>query len=486
MKAPLEWKLLRRELRADRGLFVFAAVAVAVAACALALVLSLAAAFDSALASDARVLLGGDFRVSLRERDFSEAEQKWLRDNAAAVSFARETQAMALADGRAQLTRLKSVDENYPLVGEIALGGGARFDPRDLGEENGVFNAMVEPSLGDMLGLAIGDSFRAAGLTLRVAAFIESEPDPADTRPILSAPLVLISQRAIERGRILVPGAIVRRDAKTLAPDAGAAFADKLRARFADGGFRVSTPEQALSRMRRQIDRVRVFFNLAALAAAIVAGVGVGGAVGIFCAVGKKTSPSSKWSAPNRRGWRGCIWRRLCSSRAAARWRDLSRDARLRLSFCRWRSPVCRFRRPLFGRANRFCARSRFRFSSPPLFRFCRPAVTPRSIRSFFLRKAPAAISTPLAGAKPRFSNGCFSPFRWRWRFGYRRWRRRRRIIFCSSRWRRRFFTARRLRFRIWRRRPRRSAGLRRGWVCACSRAGGGIWRRARFLWGFA
>ena len=282
MKAPLEWKLLRRELRADRGLFAFAAVAVAVAACALALVLSLAAAFDSALASDARVLLGGDFRVSLRERDFSEAEQEWLRDNAGAVSFARETQAMALADGRAQLTRLKSVDENYPLVGEIALGGGARFDPRDLGEENGVFNAMVEPSLGDILGLAIGDSFRAAGLTLRVAAFIESEPDPADTRPILSAPLVLISQRAIERGRILVPGAIVRRDAKTLAPDAGAAFADKLRARFADGGFRVSTPEQALSRMRRQIDRVRVFFNLAALAAAIVAGVGVGGAVGIF------------------------------------------------------------------------------------------------------------------------------------------------------------------------------------------------------------
>ena len=209
-----ESSLLRAELRGETRLYALAALTTAFAAAALTLVLALADTFERSFASSARTLLGGDVSVRLRARDFSPPEEEWLRDNAAGVSFVRVAAVLAVADDNAQMTRVKIADSAYPLYGELKLQGGGDLQALLSAEDaDGVYPAAVDTDFLELANLRPGDTFSAAGLTMRIAEVVTAEPDP-DPRMWMAAPLILAGESAAAGGNFSGAGMLSSRFAR--------------------------------------------------------------------------------------------------------------------------------------------------------------------------------------------------------------------------------------------------------------------------------
>lgn len=281
--------LIRRELRGEKRLFIFAASVMAAATAALTLVLSLSDVFETTRTAQAQTLLGGDMALRLSQREFSPEERDWLKANSAILSELRNARVLAvrhglaIGSGRTQLARLKGVEKNYPLFGELRLRRAATT-LHAAADADGAIPAYVSESLTVLLGLQIGDLFSAGGLSLRVINIIESEPDP-DLRFWMSgAPAVMVAKDAMETGDFMRPGALVERIFRVVLREgeSGENWRENLEAEFPDGGWRILSPANAQNSTRRIVNRMRDFLALAALAAMLAAGIGCGNSISAF------------------------------------------------------------------------------------------------------------------------------------------------------------------------------------------------------------
>src|SRR5271163_2587628 len=147
--AGLTLRLALRELRGGlRGFYVFIAC-IALGVLAIAAVGSFAESLADGLASQGRVILGGDEAFSLIQREASPAERAFLaaRGDVSAVATLR---AMArTAEGKLALVEAKAVDAAYPLYGAVVAegDGDAASLASLLARQGDVFGAVVDPAL---------------------------------------------------------------------------------------------------------------------------------------------------------------------------------------------------------------------------------------------------------------------------------------------------------------------------------------------------
>src|SRR5580700_2490849 len=119
--AGLTFRYALRELRGGlRGFYVFIAC-IALGVMAIAGVGSVAASLSDGLAREGRTLLGGDVSFVLFQREAKPAEVAFLRSRGQ-LSVAATLRGMARSsDGRFALVEMKAVDDNYPMLGQLAL-----------------------------------------------------------------------------------------------------------------------------------------------------------------------------------------------------------------------------------------------------------------------------------------------------------------------------------------------------------------------------
>ena len=282
-----ERRLLRCELRGEKKLYGLAALTVAFATAALALALALGDTFEKSFAASAKTLLGGDVSVRLRQRDFLPEEQEWLRQNAREVSFVRVVAVMAIAGEESGMARVKVADNAYPLYGEFLLKDGDQTKVQELlsagADSTGAYPAAVDESLMPALGIKLGDTLQAAGLTLRISALVSREPDP-DSRMWMTMPLILAGSKVEEGGEFSSPGMLSSRHARVLLPEGetGEEWIERLNTAFPEAEWRARVSQRAMPGLRRFVNRMRDFLSLMALAAMFAAGIGIGGAMAAF------------------------------------------------------------------------------------------------------------------------------------------------------------------------------------------------------------
>src|SRR5258708_24680338 len=121
-RVSLASRRARREMRGGlRGFGIFLAC-LTLGVAAIAGVGSLAAAVDSGLKGDARIVLGGDVEFHLINRPASTAQLEALGRGGALAEVAQMRAMARRPDGeRRSLIEMKAVDGAYPLYGEIAL-----------------------------------------------------------------------------------------------------------------------------------------------------------------------------------------------------------------------------------------------------------------------------------------------------------------------------------------------------------------------------
>ena len=288
MNLPIS--IIRSELRGKKNLFFLASLAMAMAATALTLVLSLNDSFEYSLARSAQTLLGGDASVRLSQRDFNDEELRWLEKNSTRLSRQFSARMLAVAGDKTYLARLRAVDNAYPLFGVLHLNSG-RTAAQALSAEikNGVYPALVAKELLTLLDINIGDQFTLGELNLRVVDVVDKEPDP-NFRLWLGAPLVMVPAAALANNELNQFGALLDRYVRV---DLGtteepAAWRERLLDVFPDAGWSIETANSAAPSLRRLVGNIHNFLTLVSLAAMLLAGIGVGGAVSSFLAARMK------------------------------------------------------------------------------------------------------------------------------------------------------------------------------------------------------
>jgi putative ABC transport system permease protein len=272
-----------RELRGGlRGFYVFIAC-IGLGVMAIAGVGSVASGLANGLASDGRVILGGDLAFTLSLREANAAERAFL-ERQGDVSVAATMRAMArTSDGRTALVEAKAVDAAYPLYGAIAL------DPPQpladlLARRDGAFGGAADPGLLARLDLKPPAQITLGGATIEIRAVLASEPDKL-AGGVGFGPRLLVSEAALRASGLLQPGSVVRWHYRLrlagndVADTAVRAVGAAAQADLPEAGWDIRSRAKASPALEQNVERFTQYLTLVGLTALLVGGVGVANAV---------------------------------------------------------------------------------------------------------------------------------------------------------------------------------------------------------------
>jgi putative ABC transport system permease protein len=283
---PVLFRLALRNLRGGLNGFRIFLACIALGVGAIVGVGSIALSLGDGLASQGRLILGGDLSISRVQRPAEPDELVWFR-SLGSVTTTASLRAMALADtGQAGLVEIKAVDASYPTIGEVTLSP-ERPLLEVIAVKDGVIGAAADPALFARLGVAPGARIKIGDGVVELRSALEAEPDKL-AGGVTFGPRLLMSQEGLAATRILQPGSLVRWTYRiSLPPDANAdanldAIATDLPKRFPQAGFELRSRNNAAPQFTRNLERFTQFLTIVSLTALVVGGVGVANAVAAF------------------------------------------------------------------------------------------------------------------------------------------------------------------------------------------------------------
>lgn len=263
-----------RDLKASgRSLWIFVA--------SLVLGVSLVAAggglyqqVTDALRADVKLLFGGDVEVEAKQ-PLPDDILNWMnaRGDVSRVVELR-TMLMTSAD-RSQLVELFSVDDAYPLYGELVLDpAGSPQTLLDL--RDGQWGAAVDATLAMRLGLSIGDDISIGVLSMDVRALVVRQPDRSLRADWGSAP-VLISEDALMATGLIQPFSRVEYlyRVRLAGGEGAAAFRDRLIRMFPTIPAEVRSFDERSDRMTEVLGQIGSGLLLVGFSAMFIGGLGV-------------------------------------------------------------------------------------------------------------------------------------------------------------------------------------------------------------------
>ncbi|QBF30276.1 ABC transporter permease [Thalassococcus sp. S3] len=285
-------RFARRELRGGLGGFRIFLACLALGVAAIAAVGTVRASIEAGLAREGAALLGGDAEMEFTYRFATEEEREWMSTTAERVSEVTDFRSMVVVDrdsgAERGLTQVKSVDDVYPLVGQVRLEPdmplATALDGRD-----GLPGAVMAPLLMDRLALVPGDRFRLGTQEFVLMATLANEPDSAADGFALG-PRTLVRTEALNTSGLLEPGTLFStRYRLDLPPETDlAVLAQDARDRFETSGLRWTDARNGAPGVAEFVDRLGAFLVLVGLSGLAVGGVGVSAAVRAYLT--RKTS----------------------------------------------------------------------------------------------------------------------------------------------------------------------------------------------------
>ncbi len=160
------------------------------------------------LLADTRAYMGGDVEVDSKQ-PLPEYVIDWMNQNGD-VSMVTEVDTMLGTDAGFLRVELQSMDELYPLYGELVL------DPAKPLQEitafaDGYWGVAIDPVLADRLELGIGDSVYVGALEMKVRAMVLNQPDRNLSADWRGTP-VLLSETALQESELIQPGSRIDYD----------------------------------------------------------------------------------------------------------------------------------------------------------------------------------------------------------------------------------------------------------------------------------
>lgn len=289
MNIPLPIRIANRELRTGiRGFKVFL-IAIILGTATIAAITSTAQNIQNSLKVQGRNILGADITLRLRHRPTDATESAYLEQLAtsrnAQTSTSISMQAMAGNQTDRFLSRLKAVDDQYPLYGALILQPPVTL--REVLEQNPLTNlhgAAVDPILLEQLDAQIGDLISIGEMEAEIRATILHEPDRLSDGFALG-PRVLLSTTAMQQTQLMQPGSVFAHHYKIKLPDSLCdsvqieTLIENIRNDLPQSGWRIQNCTNSAPELQRFVRILTQFLILVGLMALIVGGIGVANAV---------------------------------------------------------------------------------------------------------------------------------------------------------------------------------------------------------------
>jgi len=268
-----------RELRGGLAGFRIFLACLTLGVAAIAAVGSVRAAIEAGLVEKGAELLGGDAELRFTYRFATEPERAWMEANATAISEIADFRSMAVVTRNGEteraLTQIKSVDDAYPLVGNVELDPPMPLDQALAGQ-----GTVMARALADRLALTPGDAFRLGSQDFTLSAILVTEPDSAGGGFALG-PRTLVRTDALNGSGLLQTGTLYDTNYRLLLPPGTDLDAAELaaEARFRETGGRWRDARNGAPGIAQFVDRLGAFLVLVGLSGLAVGGVGVSAAV---------------------------------------------------------------------------------------------------------------------------------------------------------------------------------------------------------------
>lgn len=231
--------------------------------------------------AQARALLGGDLKV-WSNRPFPDFMEAVLDSADVKYDVARVTQlismATAAATGETRLVQLRGVEAGYPFYGAVTTRPAGAWPRLQQGQR-----AVVDPSLLNDLGIAVGDTVMIGDAYFAIAGVLEKSPADFSFRNIIG-PRVYIAARDLPATGLLQFGSLAQYQAYLRIPDAKELerFVDRRHDRFRQNQIGFDTAEEQAENVAEALNALSRFLGLVGLAALLLGGLGVATAGHVF------------------------------------------------------------------------------------------------------------------------------------------------------------------------------------------------------------
>ena len=289
MKFRISVKLAWRELRGGLGGFRILIACLALGVAAIAAVGSVKTGIEAGLKAEGATLLGGDVEAEFTYRFASRSERSWLENKSLKISEVADFRSMIVVHredvAERALTQIKSVDNNYPINGEVVLKNGLEFSVA-LTKKDGLDGVVMEPVLADRLGLQIGDSLMIGTQELRLGGILQSFPDAAGDGFSLG-PRTIVYTNSLKKSGLLKPGTFFLSKYRLDLPENTDLdnIVAQAQDKFANSGLRLRDRRDGAPGIMGFVDRLGAFLTIIGLSGLAVGGVGVSAAVRSYLVV---------------------------------------------------------------------------------------------------------------------------------------------------------------------------------------------------------
>jgi len=221
-----------------------------------------------------RNLYGGDLQISQRE-SISETQQNWLQQNAQVSRVLELRTMLGTEDGDFTVVELQSVDNAYPLYGQMLLEPAITLQQAvDQSSASGLWGAAFDPALIQQLGLQTGQTVSIGDLQIELRAVILQQPDRS-LRADFRGPPVIIDERALVQSGLLSPTSLIDYDYKIRTDTDPVKWRENLTAAFPDASWEVETVKERGEFIGRRLDQVASVLLLIGFSTLLIGGLGV-------------------------------------------------------------------------------------------------------------------------------------------------------------------------------------------------------------------
>ena len=224
------------------------------------------------LQSDSRKLAGGDLQVDARSRLPDEAIA-WMQARGQISLLIEMHTMMGTAEDQFELVEVQSVDDTYPLYGELTLAPSISLvDATAI--QNGQFGMAIDPVLANRLNLVPGDSVFIGELVLDVRAIISEQPDRSLTANWRGSP-VMISKEALVATWLVQPNSRVDYEYRVRSDVNPDEWQSELFETFPDTDWEVSTFRDRSDRIGERLAQAGSALLIVAFSTLFIGGLGV-------------------------------------------------------------------------------------------------------------------------------------------------------------------------------------------------------------------
>ncbi len=224
------------------------------------------------LLSDTRAYMGGDLQLEARQPLPAEVLE-WMRDRGR-VSLVTEVDTMlSTPSGGFQLVELQSLDQAYPLYGELALDPLQSLQTATRLQDD-VWGIAVDPVLAERLKLTPGDRVGIGDLQMEVRAVIRQQPDRQLRANWRGAP-VLIAEGALAASGLVRQSSRLEYEYRVRTPDDADRWKQDFFAAFPDTEWEVRTFMERSERVAQRLAQVASGLMIIGLSTLFIGGLGV-------------------------------------------------------------------------------------------------------------------------------------------------------------------------------------------------------------------